>query len=611
MNRFRVVNNSNGKPVKVEYRRYNEQSKKYEMCYLCRYIRVTEVITNITNKSVKLNFQYYQAGFYQSIEFERSEMSKTTFEKFLLKIGLDVKSTHVNLIRDYIFWSEQQAVNKYQYSHVGWGVLRNENNFFLNRPLINYNNEPISYDENKFISTGSYEGWRADFEPILKSNHYLSTIFAAGLSAILLGYFNTTQVQANEKLLEMDSFVVSLVGRTSMGKSIAAQFCAGLYSSPYKSSNSVFATTNFTNNFAVQTLNGNNGVLQIFDDTSSTKDLKEYANIVYMLSQNQSRGRATKGFGQNAERASWSTLVLTTTEYSLSLLEDNRKGKFVRNIEFEFPYFTKSAEEATEIKEKLDKNYGVVAEPFANALYNCNNTELVESYKLCKQELFEASTVEDGLSDRIISNLACILLSAKIAQSNLKIDINIGEILNVLANVHDEGVLGRQALPTPLEYIQSFVAKNVQNFINIYIYNSVTGDEDEIKTMTKSPIYGNYVHDDKNQHHRIEFNRQDIGKVLIDGGYPNVDSILREWKEKGLILCDKGKNTKKCNINGLQVRCVVLILKYEENELQYTDKKTVIRNENVKALFDDDNLGEASEAVEDGTKADSCSTLRG
>lgn len=533
----------------------NTGTKKWKR--MCRYFWVKRVVTNLTTKHVLLVVEYIQAGVYLEFELNRSDISTMAIERILLEHGIDISSEYSWYIRQVFFKSEKTAVHTYTYSKIGWHHFFDEVDFLLGTPMVNKKEDvSITYGGDfNFKTKGTFEGWKADFEPVLRDNHYMATIVVSALTSILIGYFNIVQPDTNNKLIDIDTLVVSLVGETSKGKSISAQLCAGLFSTPYKSDNSLFSTTNMTNNYAVNMLDGNHGVLQIFDDISSTKSLKEYADLVYMLSQNQGRGRATKGYGGNKERNSWSTLVLTTTEYTLQLLEDNRKGKFVRNIEFDFPYFTKSPEEADDIKSKLDTNFGVVAELFAKAVSDIDNSVLLDLYYSNRDVLGQATGAKDGLSDRIINNLACILTSAAIANVDLGIEINIEEIISILAKVHDDGVESRTEKLSALEFVQEFVVKKSSNFINIPPPN---GEVNVYNNGNRSTILGNVIKHNGSKFTEIQFIATELKKLLIDNGYVNVLSIFKEWKNDGLLLHERGKNTKKCSIKGHSVHCVVL-----------------------------------------------------
>lgn len=251
---------------------------------------------------------------------------------------------------------------------------------------------------------------------ISNDNVLSQTVLSAGLSASIVG------------MLERMSFMFSIAGNTSSGKTTFQKLASSFYANPLNQ----FSNRRFSDTSAKlrDSLNDMNGFLITIDDTSADTRKKNGSpaennlkNLSYFISGNSSRGKMT------AVDSKFNTVVMITSEYSVMEEYDMfNDGSNRRIVEIDLSSYggklTKNAEEAIEINEHIKENYGMVAIEFARRLFDIGLSELEERFNATRKDI-QMHLPKDGLSQGYGETITPIVLSAEIANDiGLHFDAN-------------------------------------------------------------------------------------------------------------------------------------------------------------------------------------------
>ncbi len=299
---------------------------------------------------------------WQSHTFERAHIADATAVAKLL--GAKGYLIHSGLGRgmagylvDFLARNEDQLPVQVTASCFGWKGSKTQPVGFLVGDTLEGSSNPqavrfhggegMASLERGMAEAGSLSGWKTAFDLTTKHPRSLLCMYASFAAPLL-------------HVLRANSFVVDLCGETSRGKTSTLRGCASVWGSPETSDSDALIQSWNTTQVAVERHCGTMCHLPILlDDTKPVMDKAMVARVVYMIANNQSRGRGTpKGI---QERKAWRTVAISTGESRIRQMS-RESGKNTRLVTlwgdaFEGP---SAAQDVQAIRRAIASNYGVV-----------------------------------------------------------------------------------------------------------------------------------------------------------------------------------------------------------------------------------------------------------
>ena len=177
------------------------------------------------------------------------------------------------------------------------------------------------------------------------------------------------------------------------------------------------------------------------------------------------------------------------------------------------------------------KNYGHAGVKFAEALIDVDSKDLVKRLHELRDELSD-SIDGDSLSKRIALKLAVIQLTGELVREALHIDIDLATLKGTLIQMEQESMEDRnieeKAYASMIEYFQT----NLSKFF-----------KDKDKPKNSGETLGKYYTNTNEEVTEIAIPENSFEKIMKRLGYSSSEAIIKSWKEKELLKCNKGKNT--------------------------------------------------------------------
>ena len=320
--------------------------------------------------------------------------------------GFDVNGNNYKCFNQVLQWSADDYLNNnqpliYKHLYVGWDDFPICGTCFKYQDIVfdkdKYPNFKSSYggtfnlqlqpDPKKQLS-----GQIAFFRKYVENSTELSAALAIGGSAILNGYISEN--------IHTSNIIVHYVGTSSSGKTTAAQVSASVACCPTLLSNSYFTSWNSTKNGILAKLKANRGFPVVFDELSEYQG-RDISSLIYEMAEGKDKTRCEKTGNVKpiTKYDCWATTIISTGETSLFDKCSSNSGLDARILELNCR-FTKSAQEADEIKGQVTQYYGYTATRFAYYLLNMDKKEIIDIHSNYTKQYASKSTAK-GLEARI------------------------------------------------------------------------------------------------------------------------------------------------------------------------------------------------------------------
>lgn len=543
---------------------YDYKIEEYR--YLCRYIKVLYVLTDIEDKSVSVVIEYFHNGEYDELTIARSDfIGGSKLMTLLADKGLDVSEFNIKYIHEYLLYSEEEAEHKLTHKIIGWHMRDNKREFFLDT-IVTSNKKSVYKGILSLGTKGYYNKWLNIVEPAVESNHRLALALVLGLSAPI--------VSIMRELRGFPSLFINLAGKSTTGKTTASILATGSFGLPSKSDESLITTWNSTSNALIGFFKGNKGVPFVIDEASLFFG-KDYSNFIYMISDSADKARMNSD-GVNKLRARWATTIISTAENSMLSQTNQNNGIRVRLTELMNITWTDSAKQAEEINNVLMHNYGHAGIAFVQHISKYDDDTLLKIFEIAKKHVMKQIVKVDEFTNRIANGLAIIYMTTLLAKKALNINLNKDEILKILIEADEKQFEDRDMSGKALEAIKQFVIENSNSF---YVAENVTNSFSTQKmtnnTLPNGKIIGR-VEADREGYFKFYLPREYVDRILREHGFNEPEGILRDFRDKGIIKCDKNKFVVKKVLypKSTQVRVVQFIIR-DEIEVKKKPKKTV------------------------------------
>lgn len=396
--------------------------------------------------------------------------------------------------------------------------------------------------------TGSYETWRDMVANQVMGTIPLETAIAIGATGILVDYL--------QKDINVENIVLHIVGESSSGKSTAAYLLASLGCCPSENNSLVF---NFSDTFNSLMKSIESSYPAVIDEGSLVPNNKDISAFLYSLSSGNEKRRLNISEGVK-EPNHFHTCIVTTSEKSLLQQTNENSGLRVRSIQIEGVTWTTSASNSDIIKSTIKNNYGFVIPMIAEFLLKIPKTKLIS--QLDKEiaiiiEKLKSENHYNKFSDRVSKQYALIMLSVCVLNHVLGLKFHKKEIRdflleNSLVNEEEQASIGMRAM----DFLKSFVSKNMQSFITDTNTDSVSNCRGRLKKTTKVLLKTG-----EESTMRLLLSKTEMERILFDGKFSDSKVVLREFRDLGYLVCEKDRLVSDVKIlNNLSVKGYIIQL---------------------------------------------------
>lgn len=510
-----------GSDLFMEKKDKNGKLQKYRIGNL---VFVKEIHENIDNQTVSLLLRYRYNGRWRELFVKRSQLQPNELMK-LLDHGLDVHEHKVRAIAEFLSLQEEDAPVRYFHEQLGW-TEHDEGLVYKHQRIIGPNFPYSStYRGNLLLQMGTYEGWKSVIEKEVLGHIPLEFALVCG--------FASPVVSLIARELDMEVIIFHGYGDAAQGKTTAGRVMVSAFGCPNRQEGGLMLHWKGTQNGIIAQIAGKHGIPLVLDEASMNR-LKDFTEMLYLLAEGREKARMTKEI-QLRIRASWSGLFFSTAEHSLRHKSNQNSGLIVRLFEKGNVQWTRSAENAENIREGLLQNYGQAGPKFVEYLIQLGKEAIFEIWKKWSSICFNKMEFKDGLSNRIADKYALILATAELMNECFDFKVNIDGILEFLLEMDQENVECRDLGERAYQYLKRMVIQHQTNFI-------------KTDYTPKGEIWGKIT---RGYDRRVEvaFLQEPFKKLLSDGGFDDCSVVLRKLKQKGYLDHERDKNTRKRNID--------------------------------------------------------------
>ena len=483
---------------------------------------------NFKTNQVTLTLSYKYFGKWKEKEILRNELRARKIQD-LSAFGVDVNSYNAKDVEHFLVLQEKTASYAYSYNNLGWCEV-DEQLVFAHNGLIGLKGENIvgeyagSYDLHE---TGKVDVYEQLLDEHVFGHTPLEFAFALAFAAPIISLMSIGKSHVN--------LFVHIYGESGKGKTTSTKLTASVFGKPTVTDNGLINSWNASDKSLITQLGETHGV-PMFLDEASMKDKKfEFSKTIYQLAQGQDMQRLNADLTK-MHRNSWSGVLVSTAEHSLYAKSSKNNGLKVRVFELGHVEWTKSAEHARILNDQLEKNYSWLAKPFIEFLQQQKPDNMKKCYESHRTSLLDALSKKDEFTERIIDNLAYVLLAADYANECFNFPLDIAAIQSFMVENELRTMANRNRAETAYEYIQSKIVQNDHKLIDIntsYFSNNETIGK---KTKNDTAILKTVV-----------------DKWLEDAGYNDSQGVMTEVKQAGYLSAEHGRNTRKRKLHDEEV----------------------------------------------------------
>ncbi|AWI03112.1 DUF927 domain-containing protein [Clostridium drakei] len=482
--------------------------------------------------------------------------------------GVDVNESNVKCVIKHIRNRREGVEKSFVHSNIGF-FNKNGEYYFKSYKIFGCTKELdllSDYIGTFLIKTeGDGKKWLELVKRVVVGKYPLELALSIGFSAPVVGFI------AGD--IGIESPLIHIYGDSTQGKTTAAMLAVSAFGSPNIKEKGLVMTWNTTSNGMHGSIAGNTGVPVVFDE-SSMANKKDFTKDIYSLTAGKDKIRMNKEC-EIREEKSWNTTIISTGEHSIFSKSKANTGMRMRLFEFGNISWTESAKQADEIKETILANYGHCGKVFVRKLMRLGKEKILEIHKQCKTRLIDKLDDSD-FRDRIAGKLAVIMVAATILKEQMKININIEKIEELIIKNEAENFDDKDISEKAYDILIQVVAKNASKFEK---YN----ENSRFKPIPPSDRESWGIIETKGKRDKEEVRlvviSEIFNKILKEHGFDEPKIVLKKWKEKGMLDYEANKLTRRRKIEGIdKVTCYVINLKKpiknkaEKNELKTNTK---------------------------------------
>lgn len=535
------------------------QNGDVQTIFVCSYIEITKVLKDVLTKEISLEITYTHNDEEETFIIPRSNLEVKSLEPLLLGRGVELNSKQLWAAVMLMQENDEKDDEKNIYTHdfLGFAEFNGNIEFFHNDVITNPN--IISrYRGNLDINPkGDIEEWKTKIFPIINGNIRAAFGVLMGLSAPIASIL--------KRLRELDNMFFSIVGDSSKGKTTVAMLAVSMFGNPSKNVNGLTKSWSATDNALVGFLNGLNGIPLLLDEHSQ-KSASDMSAFIYQQSDGVERARLNSDGSQKMSKR-WANTIISTSEISIFENSKQNSGLRARVIEIKDVSWFNSREEADKVKEVIRDTYGVAGIEFVKTLNKYTDEKILEIFDSIYKELETHIVKADNVTQRVVNKYAIIVLTLRLANEALGLDIDENEVINFLVGIDAESVADRDIGQKALECIQDYLFTNPNKFYFDISENSSSGlNKLRNSTMAGLSTVLGTLKDRDDDILKLIIQKEQLKKILKEHGFDNINVILNNWREKKIIETGTSGFTKKVSMYGSdnRVNAVVIVLKKDE-----------------------------------------------
>jgi hypothetical protein len=518
-------------------------------------VRIKSIKKNIDTQEYFISLEYNYRGKKHYLDVPRQSCLTRRELIKLQKVGLDVTERTAPLLVMHLHNEEKKAPETLIHSDIGFGTYEGKCIF---KHFSGINTISSYCGKLKIEPKGSYSNWYSMVRNYIVGNIPLETMLVAGFSSAIVG-------MVGDKI-GLDSLLIGLSGESTNGKSVSSMLAVSPWGNPnYKTDNALACTWNATNNGAFTNIVNNYGLTVLLDEISMS-DSVDFTQFIYKLTGGKDKQRLDKD-SQKMNTGTWRTTIICTGEFSLLEKSKKNTGLKVRTISIPNVTWTKDAESADIIQETVLNNYGYAGIEFVKHLIQLGLDKVCEELKELKEfTIFNMKQVD--LNDKFVARRAwkytVLMYTAYKVIEFLQIPLHIDEIWDFLMEAEKQSADCRDLPKAAFEYLIEQVNVNYKKFIKSDDTMAINDDNINNEAID---TWGKINLPQGKEYNEVCIYPELFKKIMKNGGFEDVNIILKSWKEQEIIDSEKDRYTRKRKLleNGGTVPVYVIRIPKEQS----------------------------------------------
>jgi len=489
---------------------------------------IKQTVQNLDSKVVQLVLCYKFKGKYHERSIGLGELIPNELIK-LLSFGVDVTHAQVKLVATFLQEQQKQAPHKELYQEVGWHEGKENNLVFRHHrvhpsTVLTHARNDSEHGMYNLEPRGELLVYLDMIQEEVIGNTALEAALCMGISAPLVGYLS-------RKYSDIGTLLIHIVGDSTKGKTTAALLAVSFFGDPSNKRMGLMKTWNGTSNATINQLSGNHGIPIVLDELSMST-AQSLTSEVYILTNGSDKSRLDE-FMKQRKQGTWATTLISNGEQSLSVRTNQNTGLAVRLMEIPNIEWTSSAENADAIRTVIQEHYGHAGEQFVAYIFTKGVSLMEEKWEVWQKRFIE-ELPDSQFRSRIAKKYAILLAAGDIANESLHLGLNLENVLTFFVANEMEQMSERDIGGKALDFITQEIIQHQANFRREGSHHS------PLNCWGKM-----FIHPDG-----VEFAilKNVLEHQLRLGGFDDPKIVTRDWKEKGLLLTEGDRSTKRTKI---------------------------------------------------------------
>ncbi|ANS76117.1 hypothetical protein AWM70_17275 [Paenibacillus yonginensis] len=549
-----------------------EKDGKVSYKPVSKYMKISQVEQAEETNDVTLTLEYSYLDKKRSIEVTRDQLHPNDIQK-LSKKGVDVFYHNAKQLIQYLRIQEESAPYTTVHTHMGWQDTPN-GLLYKHQKIIGENAPTSSYKGDYNLKPkGNLAGWKSIVADEVIGNVNLELALTMGFSAAVVGMLST--------LKDADTLIMHICGKSTRGKTTAAQLAVSPFGRPSKTSKGLIKSWNATGNAVVSYLRNNYGVPIVLDEASMS-NLKDFTSLIYTFAENREKDRMTKEGGLR-DQGNWSTTIISIAEHSIFQKTNANEGLRVRVFEFANTTWTNSGENADNLKRRLLDHYGHAGIEFVRYLQSLDVEEVEERCNRWKDRCEETLPDSDFVT-RVSEKFGMILATADLVNESLGLGLNLEQMMERLHEVEQEISMERNQSDKAYHFMLEQVIKNYGNF------------RSHDRVFTGRECWGVIKYE--TDHIEVAVLKHQFHRLMKEASVSDPKVVLEQWREEKRLKTEPNKFTNRRKVGtkefrkkvglpegtGTRGQDVVYVLLFDRKQLKQFGIRKVLKSEEISKM---------------------------
>ena len=499
-------------------------------------VKIGMIKRNIDTNKYTAILEFFFGIYKHKLEVERgSYLNRRGIMEFQ-NYGLDVTEENVLKLIRHLRYEEKAALIALVHSKLGFDKL--DGKYVFKHYLAV--DTPSSYNGKLEIEPkGEYGKWFTTINKHVINNIPLESMLVVGFSSAIVGLLSL--------ISNSDSLLVHTTGDSTTGKTTASMLAISIWGNPStKISNGLATTWNATENAMFNNIVGNRGLAVLFDEVSMNDSL-DFTKHIYKFTGNKDKHRLDKE-SKLEEPGEWGTTIISNGEFSLLGKSKKNTGAKLRTIELNNVEWTKDAESADVIQETILQNYGHAGIDFVRKLLKDDVEKIYEEMLVYKKDTIETMKKE-GITDKFVDRRAwkytILIYTAIKVKELLSIPLHVEDIWKFLMQNEKESMSTRDLNKNAFDHFKEQLNRNYKKFLRSDSKEAIL--DDDVKNSAYD-IMGKINVLPNREYNEICIYPNIFKEIMGIGGFEDTKTILKAWKEEGLLDCESDRYTRKRKI---------------------------------------------------------------